>query len=279
MNIGGAKSKVVPRFYFSKRAPEEARPDIPKNHKLRYDYEARFPIGTGPIATDEENRIIHPWTDDLADISDDVWRAMQDDPKFKSLCNGPNPINHVSVHFYRAGNEILPHEDRRRNGNNSMRENSAVAVLTVGDPRRITFSQKYRENGKIVVEDEPCYQFEQCHGTLFVLHPADETMKNRRNRYGQRREEATFVHRVDTEKDKDYVSIAFVFRSLVTTAEVDSWTDRVVPTEPATAKEAARRRERMELRKQDEKPRSPFMKKVEKVQAEWRRLLELKGWT
>ena len=91
------------------------------------------------------------------------------------------------------------------------------------------------------MEKDPCYTFEQSEGTLFVLDPDDEVPKCRRNKNGCRRQDALFSHGVKTNKEKDYFSVAFIFRCLETTATVDSATDHVVPPQAEALKEKQRR--------------------------------------
>ena len=278
VNLGGIKSKIVPRLYFSKPIARDDDVGMPYNHQRRYDYDARFALGTGPMAMDEDNRIIHTWSTEMAEMADEIWKSMKSDDRYRRLCRAGNQFNHVSVHAYRAGADIPEHEDRRRNRRNSMKEGTPVAVVTVGSPRLLSFKRKYTQNDKTIMESEPCYQFEQAEGALFILDPEDEVPKQRRNHGGARRRDANFVHSVKTVRSKDYFSVAFVFRCLETTAIVDSVNDRGVPDAPVTAKEASRRRDRALIRANDNKTGSEFKKQVDTIQAEWRRLMKAKGW-
>ena len=142
-SLGNVKNKVVPRLYFSRHIARDPKINVgvgmPYNHQLRYDYDARFDLGTGPMAADEENRIIRSWSPEMEALADTMWKLMRSDPRYRRLCRTSNQFNHVSVHAYRAGNNIKPHEDRRRNRRNSMRRNTPVAVFTVGSPKELHF--------------------------------------------------------------------------------------------------------------------------------------------
>jgi hypothetical protein len=120
--------------------------------------------------------------------------------------------------------------------------------------------------------------FEQHESCLFILDSADEIPKGRRDHGGKRRKNATFVHGVQCSGDKDYISVAFVFRCLETTAQVNSATDRVIAPPPKDDKEALRRLERAIVRKRDNKPNSEFKQEVQKLQQCWIELMEGKGW-
>ena len=278
INIGTVKNKVVPRLFFSKPIDRPPESTEPFHHQLRCDCDARFPFGTGPMALDEDNRIIHEWTNQMAEMADAIWKAMKGDKRFRHLAKPGNEFAHTSVHAHRAGNRTEDHEDRRRNRRNSMKRGTAVAALTVGGRRDILFERKCDEGGKLVTEEEPCCGFSQSHGSLFVLHPNDEAPKMRRDWHGKMKKDGTFVHGITTDKDKDCFSVAFVFRCVETAAAVDATTDRVVAGAPKNQKELARRQERAIQREADAKPNSSFSKTVEEVQDEWRRLMEIRGW-
>ena len=278
-SLGKINDKTIPRMYFSK--PVVRNNDLPFNVTERYDYEIWFPLGTGPMACDEDNRIIQTWSPLMEDMSATIWNEMQNDKRFSGICKKGNEFNHCSIHLYRAGANITKHEDRRRNGRNSMKEKTAVAVFTLGDNRLLGFHRRYPDSdGKLFTESDPCYVFNQCEGCLFILHPDDEVLKGRRDHGGKRREEATFVHGITCPKREDYLSIAFVFRCLDDSAlsKVNSATDRVIPPPPKTVADKKRRMERAAFRKEDNKPNSEFKKQVKIVQAEWISLLEKKNW-
>jgi len=145
-----------------------------------------------------------------------------------------------------------------------MKENTPVAVLTVGSSRTVAFHRKYEEDGKTIEENDPCYLFEQSEGSLFVLHPDDEVPKQQRNCFGVRKDKALFVHGVTTTHEKDYFSVAFVFRCLETKAVVNATTDRVIAGDSLTEKEARRHQQRSLIRERDSKPNSEFKKKQQK---------------
>lgn len=277
-NLGRVDNKVIPRLYFSRPIPRDLGTNLRSDEHERYDYDARFTLGTGPMALDEERRVIREWSPKMGMMADTIWKAMKKQKEYRSLCKPGFQFNHVSVHFYRRGADMENHEDRRRNRRNSMKEGSAVAVFTVGDQRNLTMSRKYPENGKMTTEAHPCMLVEQKEGSLFVLHPHDEDPKIRRNEWGQRKKDAIFVHGITTGREKDYFSIAFIFRCLETKAVVIAGTDRVIPPIPRTVKEKQRYKERAALRADDSKPGSNFQKEVTKLRKEWVRLMANKGW-
>ena len=95
-----------------------------------------------------------------------------------------------------------------------MKEGSPVAVLTIGSRRRLSFYRKYDNGKEDVTEAEAAYEFEQTHGSLFVLDSLDEEPKCRRNMMGTRCDDALFLHSVKCPRDAGYFSVAFVFRCL-----------------------------------------------------------------
>lgn len=273
----------IPRIHFSKTISQPD--DLPFSMQLRYDYDARFRLGTGPMAVDEDNRIIHAWSTTMEEMADTLWKAMKDDDSFFRHCKPGNEFNHVDVHLYRRSDSIKPHADRRRQQagrqqvHNSMKEGTAVAVVTLGDVRRLSFYRKHLDdNGKLVQEPEPFCHFDQGHGCVFILDPRDEEVKIRRNFTGRKIKGAIFVHGVKCGKDKDYVSVAFVFRCVDKTAIVDTNTDRVVQGEPQNRNEKKRRFTRARQRERDSRPGSAFETAVTKTQGEWHRLFKKKGW-
>ena len=114
INFGGLKSQITPRIYFSKPIMRDPNSHEPHSVQYRYDYDARFPLGTGPMALDKDNRIIHAWSSEMEDMAGSIWAAMKEDKRYRCLCKQNLSFNHVSVHMYRAGNFLQPHEDRRR---------------------------------------------------------------------------------------------------------------------------------------------------------------------
>ena len=276
-NLGRIDNKVIPRLYFSK--PVERNDNIPMNVTARYDYEARFPLGYGPMAVDEDNRIIQSWTTEMQQMADEIWKKMK--LTHSRLCVRGNEFNHCSVHLYRKRNSISLHSDRRskKSSNNCMKENTAVAVFTIGDNRTLSFHRRYDDDkGNTVTEPHPCYVFEQGESCLFILDPADEVPKARRDHGGKRRKNATFVHGVTCGTEKDYISVAFVFRCLETISLVNVTTNRVIAPEPMNENAKQRRLERAMVREEDKKPNSQFQLQVSQIQKQWIELMEKKKW-
>ena len=283
INIGRKDNRVIPRFHFSKPIPYDPDKVPSRKHQLRYDYDKRFKLGTGPMAVDEDNRVINVWSVEMAELSDTIWKAMRGDERYRKLCRGQNQFNHCCMQPYRGGALMGRHSDRNNTNNksaNSMKPNTPVAIFTVGSPRTLSFYRRYKNGGDWALEDKSCDDFLQEEGCLFVLDPQDEAPKHRRVATGSFKEDASFVHGLvcGTKRDKDYFSIAFVFRCLDKTAVVDTTTDLVIPPPPTTAKERARREERARIREADDAEGSDFRRQVEEMQAEWRRLLNKKGW-
>ena len=274
ITLGRKKSKIIPRLYFSKHIERGEHTSLPYNYQLRYDYEARFPFGWGQMATDEDNRVIEQWSPTMEKMSAMIWKEMKKDKRFRSLCKAGNQFNHCSVHAYRNGAAMKKHKDRNNSGYNSMKEGTAVAVVTVGNPRTLSFFRHY--NGKC--EEEACASFEQEHGAVFILDPRDEVLRCRRDAHATRRPDACFYHGVEAGKGSDYFSIAFLFRCLDKTAVVDALTDRVIPPPPQSNKENVRRIKRRLIRKMDDESESEFNKTVAEVKEEWIRLMKNFGW-
>jgi hypothetical protein len=291
--------RKIPRFYFSASTVDK---DLPLDVVRRTDYEARFQRGGGPLATDEDNRVIQDMTPALQTMADTMWKAMSTDKRYQKYTRRNLRFNNVSVQVYRNGDEIQPHEDRRRRRRqrarnrrnqrqqsvnqensclalNSMREGSVVGVFTVGTSRVLSFRRRYFDENanKVVDEQFPCYSFLQEEGTFFVLDPADEELKQRRDFRGGRRKEANFVHEIEKVNDKDAFSVAFVFRCVDSTTLVDTRTDRVVWT-PTTEAEKKRREQRNRQRAVDNQPSSDFELQVQSVLSEYHTLMKKLGW-
>lgn len=279
INLGGPKSQIIPRIYFSKTIPKQCMDCSPYNHTVKWDYEARFPFGHGPIATDVDDRIIYTMSSTMEEISRQVWNSMKGNDDFKNLCKRGLEFNHASVHVYHKGALMGKHKDR--NGvRNSMKEGSAVAVLTLGDSRDIAFHRSYKcpKTGKEVIETNECNILRQEHGSLFILHPDDEVSKGRRNGMLRRMKDASFVHTIAMPKGSEF-SVAIIFRCLETTAIVDVTTEKVVPPPPRNAKEARVRRDRAMTRAEDSQHNSAFQLQVQNVQSNWISAMEERGWT
>ena len=214
-SLGRVDNRVIPQMYFSQPIVAPAG-GLPMNVTERYDYDARFPLGYGPMAIDKENRIIQTWNAVMQGMADTIWETMKNEKKYSRLCLPGNEFNHCSIHFYRNNARVKAHEDRRRN---SMRENTAVVVLTIGDKRELWFHRKYDDNhGQTMAEPNPCYLYSQEEGCLFILDPSDEHHKMRRDQAGRRRKTKKIVHTVSCGSEKNYISIALIFRCLETIA-------------------------------------------------------------
>lgn len=99
---------------------------------------------------------------------------------------------------------------------NSQKENTPVVVLTLGDPR--TVHMKKRKKGKdgnwMNNEREKTHDFLLTSGSIFVLDPADEELKERgRENQGL----SQFHHRVKVTKG---LSMAIMFRTVTTKAKI-----------------------------------------------------------
>jgi len=79
VSFGGLKSHVVPRLYFSRPIARNPANGLAPSQLERYDYDARFPLGYGPMAMDEDNRIIHGWSVEMEKMADQIWRGMRRD--------------------------------------------------------------------------------------------------------------------------------------------------------------------------------------------------------
>ena len=278
LNVGTVESKIVPRIYFSKPIPKSANDPLPHNHQRRYDYEARFPFGSGPIATDVDNRIIHEWTPGMDAMSNVIHKRMKMHPTWKRLATPSNRFNHAACQLYRDGASVTKHRDQNDTGFNSMKKNSPVAVVTLGGDRALEFFREFGTGKDAFTENHPCYRLLQQHGSVFILDPADEVSTCRRDHSGRRRKNGAFLHGVRCSSGKDYLSIAIIFRCLETTAIVDTATDRVVPEEPKNDAEKETRARRAVIREADMKPGSTFQVQAAKVVDEWIRLMKIRGW-
>ena len=288
----------VPRVYFSGPVPQDEGPEPAQPYLTwRYDYEQRVGVGQGARHLDETHRLIHSMTTSQQIIVDMVWDAMKKDPKFKHLTNDKrNKPNHITFQPYLMGDEIGRHTDVRfkctsagkgsswtRHKLNSMKEDSPVIVLTVGDDRLVQFRWQYYDPSTEKVTDgklasvpesgEPCHTARHQHGSVFVGDPIDEQLKQRRvslwPAYKKRKLNngealripaakltANFTHEVKASKDPLYFSIAIVLRCVKTTTLVDDRTNLAVLEKKTTAGSVKRRQAYVQQGKIDGAPNS-----------------------
>ena len=115
---------------------------------------------------------------------------------------------------------------------NSQKENTCVAVLTVGDSRKLHFKKRVVVAGgkgkkKWKITDDDGETFILCNNSLFLLHPDDEKplLRLKDNYISQ------YVHGgVNIQNDND-LSIALVFRVVCVDREYNAITSKLIPNE------------------------------------------------
>ena len=305
INLGGEGSKAIPRIYYSKNIGEKQEKKIREeldfgeyevgtkerqDYIFLHNYEYRIQLQMG---TDKENQVIHTMTPEMEEMIDIAWKAMLADDDLAHLCrDAKKRPNNCSVQLYTSGDDIKQHRDNEEDSRNVMEENTPVIVVTVGDTRHLQFSHEYdmekykgKRDAKFksagrVQESQHSHIFAQKHGSTFVLHPLDEKKKVRKVASGFKHSGALFQHGVESERGKNFCSIAFVFRTLVDSAVVPvvRTSQKVIPKLPKTEREAFHRKNWNKQRMIDEKQGSVFKKKVKKIRLNWRRLFAFKGW-
>ena len=115
---------------------------------------------------------------------------------------------------------------------NSQKENTCVAVLTVGDSRKLYVRKRVVVDGSLGrkkwrLTDDNCVSFMLEDNSVFLLHPDDErpTLRSGDNYISQ------YVHGgVNIENDND-LSIAFVFRVVCIEREYDAISSKLLPND------------------------------------------------
>lgn len=103
-------------------------------------------------------------------------------------------------------------------GNNSQMRNTAVAVLTMGDSRRLYMKKRFANSGRWLKNDpreEDTHEFLLNDQSIFVLHPDDEVPGARGYSDGSL---SQFQH--GGIKVTDGLSVAMVFRTVTTKANM-----------------------------------------------------------
>jgi hypothetical protein len=292
----------VPRVYCSVEVPDDSLPP----HLIRLkDYDKRFALGAGSRALDEWNRLIFLMNTSQDEILNIAWKMLQDDPKNGSKPWATNDMkwNHMSNHLYVNGTWITVHVDVQRRfsrnrtnaltKHNSMKEGSCVGIITIGENRPLAFKRKYQKQVEgckeqlleTRVEKTPCEIFIQEHGSITIQVPVDEQMKERRKVSGNRTGKGSnfvgcFTHEVPPLRFPSVygVSGAIILRNVVTDSIVDVRTSCVVPPEPTTDVERARKLRALKQKAYDEQPDSEGSLTAAAIREHWRNCFIYEGW-
>ena len=131
---------------------------------------------------------------------------------------------HSDCTFDHSGNYIP--------GRNSQQENTCVAVLTIGDSRRLHFKKRVAINNKIgrkrwVETDDKGISFELKDNSVFMLDPRDEVpcLREGDDYVSQ------YIHGGIKITNKNDLSIAFAFRVVCVDREYDPVTSKLIAKE------------------------------------------------
>lgn len=182
--------------------------------------------GKDSIGLDPRKFTIHPIFYDLGKLRDAVKEKIGRYLQSIGRLDIRYDFNHVSVKLYGGlglcwltdshtditfeADCITPSE------NNSQVPNSVVAILCYGDAKFITFEQHSGTNKK--TNNGTMYQFIQEHGSLFILHPDDECLKNKPYWY---------KHKAELICREHGYSMSLMFRVCSDTLSVNELTDRL----------------------------------------------------
>ena len=153
------------------------------------------------------------------------------------------PFNHCTVLVYsgdnnngRSNSSLAYHSDCTFDHNgkyitarNSQRENTSVAVLTLGDSRKLHFRKRLLVEGSTkrprwAMTDDKCVTFNLDENSVFLLHPDDEIPSKRcgDNNLSQ------YVHGGVNITNKNDLSVAFAFRVVCVDREYDPITSKLI---------------------------------------------------
>lgn len=198
--------------------------------------------GSGSVATNENCRIIRPWTTTMAALAlviKDMMRAAGGQWEFLAR-HGAADFNLCAVLVYQDHNDLGLHSDqvffpdgKFRQEKNSQRENSAVAIVTFGKHRRLAFKRRFAkcDGTWALPEKEAFMELHLGDMSVFILHPKDEKPQRRRDMHGRMKHKLQFMHMVLQplmEDRKDYVSVAYCFRVVVPYAYVNVADDKIM---------------------------------------------------
>ena len=115
---------------------------------------------------------------------------------------------------------------------NSQQENTCVAVLTLGDTRRLHFKKRILIDGnknrkRWAITDDMGIHFDLCENTIFLLDPTDE-IPTRRVGDDDR---SQYVHGGVQITNENDLSIAYAFRVVCVEREYNPINSKLIPQE------------------------------------------------
>jgi hypothetical protein len=203
--------------------------------------------GTGSVCTDPRFLQTKVMTNDMVVLGDILRIYVQNHqsdlfPGIKGM-NFKQPFNSVAILLYLGGNIIdeitettlgyHTHVEYGKDGEfkacNSQKENTAVVVITFGDPRTVyLLKRKLFENGCWSTTGSKKYKKVLKTGSIFVFHPDDEILKQRS---GSKTNRSQFLH--GGVKVRQGLSIAMIYRTVTSKAliHVSDNTQKLGPKE------------------------------------------------
>ena len=223
--ISNFKRPAVLRQYFGQRA-------ITRDKNSVYCYGTGS--GSSTVGTHPRHQVTREQTIEMQTISQYIYRSLlnlqskQAVPKIPIL----EPFNHCTVLLYfqkhnRSGTKLLGfHTDNVYSVNgefltkqNSQKEDTPTCVLTLGSKRQLIFQQQFhfinRNTRKRKWSEVHRREINLSDNSLFILHPDDERPLHLGNQLKSR-----WRHGVPHFKEKNALSIALVFRTVVNTADI-----------------------------------------------------------
>ena len=204
----------------------------------------------GPISSsssvgmDPNNFSTKPMTWNMCNIAEEIRLFLIENTCSKTRQYLQFPFNHCTVLVYsgdnnngRCNSSLAFHSDCTfdHNGNyvsarNSQRENTCVAVLTLGDSRRLHFRKRVLVDGKMkrkrwaLTDDKPV-TFNLTENSVFLLHPEDEIPTVRRGD----KVLSQYLHGDVNITNSNDLSVAFAFRVVCVDREYDPITSKLIP--------------------------------------------------
>lgn len=213
------------------------RPAVLRQHFGQVDHQTNsvscYGIGSGSVSvgTHPSYIVTREMTPDMSKVADHLYEVVKKYNHYHGMA--VTPFNHCTVLFYfqknpnsSKSNKILGfHTDNVFSSSgkfiskkNTQKENSPTCILTLGASRELHLQQQYLSQTK----NKRWKWFEKFRRiltlsdkTLFVLHPNDECPKmigNHRMRWR---------HGIPVFKESDAVSIALVFRTVVSFTDLE----------------------------------------------------------
>lgn len=217
--LSNLERPAVLRQYFGRTLP----------NKTRYSYGNG--TGSKTVGTHPNHLVTRDMTPNMMTIAGDIYKILNDNSTNTSMCI--ERPNHCTVLFYyhkafNITNKMLGyHTDnvyskggKFLHAKNSQTENTPTCVLTIGDPRNLSFQKQKNTRFDLTKR----MRWKECrkdilkleHNSLFILHPSDERP------HMSRGEIFRWRHGVPEFNGINKLSVALVFRHVQNTIDISN---------------------------------------------------------